>query len=104
MTALSLETVLLLAALLFAIGLFGLLSHRNLVGTLLSVELMLNAANVNLVAFARFGSADPSSGALLSVFSVAIAGAEMAVALAILVAMHRRRRTLDADELNELQG
>lgn len=104
MTGFSLSAVLVLAALLFAVGLYGLLSRRNLIGMLLCVELMLNAANVNLVGFARFESGDPASGALLSVFSIAIAGAEMAVALAILVAMHRRRRTLDADELNELQG
>ena len=100
----TLERLLLLAALLFAVGLFGLLSRRHLIGMLLSSELMLNAANVNLIAFARFGASDPEGGALLSLFSIAVAAAEMAVALAILVSMHRRRRTLDADEINELFG
>ena len=104
MTGFSLSAVLVLAALLFAVGLYGLLSRRNLIGMLLCVELMLNAANVNLVAFARFESGDPASGALLSVFSIAIAGAEMAVALAAEEYRRTEWGSLDADELNELQG
>ncbi len=100
----TLTNLLLLAALLFAIGLYGLLSRRHLVEMLLSIELMLNAANINFIAFARFGSADPTSGAVFSIFTIAVAAAEMAVALAIIVAMFRRHRKLDADALNELYG
>lgn len=100
----TLTNLLLLAALLFTIGLFGLLSRRHLIGMLLSIELMLNAANINMVAFSRFGSPDPTSGAIFSIFIIAVAAAEMAVALAIIVAMYRRHHQLDSDALNELYG
>jgi NADH:ubiquinone oxidoreductase subunit K len=100
----SLTYLLLLAAALFCIGLFGLLTRRHLIAMLLSVELMLNSANINFIAFARYGSGDPTSGALFSIFVVAVAAAEMAVALAILIAMYRRRHQLDADLLSGLNG
>ena len=100
----NLQNLLLLAAALFCIGLFGLLSRRHLIAMLLSVELMLNAANINFIAFARYGNADPTSGALFSIFVIGVAAAEMAVALAILIAMYRLHRQLDAQQLNGLHG
>jgi NADH-quinone oxidoreductase subunit K len=100
----TLQYLLLLAALLFCIGLYGLLTRRHLIAMLLSVELMLNAANINFIAFARYGSTDPTSGAIFSLFVVAVAASEMAVALAIIIAMYRRSRQLDADNLDELYG
>lgn len=100
----TLQYLLLLAALLFCIGLYGLLTRRHLIAMLLSVELMLNAANINFIAFARYGSADPTSGAIFCLFVVAVAAAEMPVALAIIIAMYRRSHQLDADNLDELYG
>ena len=100
----NLQYLLLLAAALFCIGLFGLLSRRHLIAMLLSVELMLNAANINFIAFARYGNADSTSGAVFSIFVIGIAAAEMAVALAILIAMYRLHRQLDAHQLKGLHG
>jgi NADH-quinone oxidoreductase subunit K len=93
---------LVVAALVFAIGLFGVLTRRNAVGILLGIELMLNAVNINLVAFARW-QAD-SVGLLFAVFLIAITVAEVAVGLAIVIVIFRVRRTIDADRLDLLRG
>jgi NADH-quinone oxidoreductase subunit K len=93
---------LVVAALVFAIGLFGVLTRRNAVGILLGIELMLNAVNINLVAFARW-QADPV-GLLFAVFLIAITVAEVAVGLAIVIVIFRVRRTIDADRLDLLRG
>lgn len=93
------------AALLFCIGLFGLVSRRNAIGMLLSIELMMNAVNVNLAAFSRSGlEVGQIQGQLLVVFTVTVAVAEAAVGLAIIVAMFKLRKTVNADELNLLRG
>ena len=91
-----------LAALVFAIGLFGVLTRRNAVGILLGIELMLNAVNVNLVAFARFHA--DLAGILFTLFTISITVAEVAVGLAIVIAIFRARRTVDADRLDLLRG
>jgi NADH-quinone oxidoreductase subunit K len=91
-----------LAALVFAIGLFGVLSRRNAVGILLGIELMLNAVNINLVAFARF-QAD-LAGMIFTLFTIAITVAEVAVGLAIVIVIFRVRRTVEADHLDLLRG
>jgi NADH-quinone oxidoreductase subunit K len=91
-----------LAALVFAIGLFGVLTRRNAVGILLGIELMLNAVNINLVAFGRF-QAD-LGGAIFTLFTIAITVAEVAVGLAIVIVIFRVRRTVDADHLDLLRG
>jgi NADH-quinone oxidoreductase subunit K len=93
---------LLLAAGVFAIGLFGVLTRRNAVGILLGIELMLNAVNINLVAFARFGGA--LAGWVLTLFTIAITVTEVAVGLAIVIVIFRVRRTVDADHLDLLRG
>ncbi len=98
----TLLNCLLLAFILFAIGVFGLLTRRHLVGMLISMELMLNAANINFVAFAHFKAADPTAGSLFSIFVIAITACEMAVALAILIAMYRRHKSLDVNRLEDL--
>lgn len=93
------------AALLFSIGLFGLISRRNAIGMLLSIELMMNAVNVNLAAFSRSGlEVGQVEGQLLVVFTVTVAVAEAAVGLAIIVAMFRLRKTVSADEMDLLRG
>ena len=93
---------LLLAAAVFAIGLFGVLTRRNAVGILLGIELMLNAVNINLVAFARYGAG--MAGWILTLFTIAITVAEIAVGLALVIVIFRVRRTVEADHLTLLRG
>jgi NADH-quinone oxidoreductase subunit K len=105
----NLTTCLLLSAALFAIGVFGLVTRRNLIAALMSLELMVNAALINFVAFARFGgthkvAGDPEAGTVFVLFAVAVTAAEMALALAIVIAVHRQRRHLDIRELDGLHG
>ena len=90
------------AAGVFAIGLFGVLTRRNAIGILLGIELMLNAVNINLVAFARFNG--DLAGLVFTVFTIAITVAEVAVGLAIVIAIFRVRKTVDADQLDLLKG
>ena len=91
-----------LAALVFAIGLFGVLTRRNAVGILLGIELMLNAVNINLVAFARF--LGDVSGMVFAVFTICITVAEVALGLALVILIFRVRRTAVADHLDLLKG
>ena len=98
----GLNAYLALAALVFAIGLFGVLTRRNAVGILLGIELMLNAVNVNLVAFARFH--EDLAGLIFTLFTIAITVAEVAVGLAIVIVIFRVRRTVEADRLDPLRG
>jgi len=86
----------------FVIGLFGVVTRRNAVGILLGIELMLNAVNINLVAFARLHG--DVTGLLFAVFTIAITVAEVAVGLAIVIVIFRVRRTIDADRLDLLRG
>jgi NADH-quinone oxidoreductase subunit K len=101
-----LRAYLLLAAAVFAIGLFGVLTRRNAVGILLGIELMLNAVNINLVAFARYGVGPGAAvaGWVLTLFTIAITVAEVAVGLAIVIVLFRVRRTVEADRLTLLRG
>ncbi len=100
----DLEHVLVVAALLFSIGLFVALSKRNAVGILMGIELMLNAVNLNLIGFARFvESPRPIDGQVFSVFVITVAAAEAAVALALAVAVYRLRQSIDVDRLNILK-
>jgi NADH-quinone oxidoreductase subunit K len=91
-----------LSAILFAIGGIGVLVRRNVFVIFMCVEMMLNAVNLSLIAFARYLNAP--DGQLLVLFVMAIAAAEVVVGLAILVALHRRRPLTDVDEMNVLQG
>ena len=91
-----------LAALVFAIGLFGVLTRRNAVGILLGIELMLNAVNINLVAFARYHT--DLAGLIFTLFTISITVAEVAVGLAIVIVIFRVRRTVEADHLDLLRG
>ncbi len=98
----ALHGYLVLAALVFAVGLFGVLTRRNAIGILLGIELMLNAVNINLVAFARFHG--DLGGLVFTLFTIAITVAEVGVGLAIVIAIFRVRRTVEADHLNLLRG
>jgi NADH:ubiquinone oxidoreductase subunit K len=94
---------LVVSAALFALGLLGVLTRRNAVNVLMGVELILNSANLNLVAFSRYGQGN-LQGQLFAVFVIVIAAAEVAVALAIVLTMYRLRRTPNLDEADALRG
>ncbi len=100
----TLQNCLILTLFLFAIGVYGVLTRRHLIGILLSIEIILNAANINFIAFARFTTADPTAGAIFPVFVMAVSACEMAVALAIIISMYRHRKNLDVRELEALHG
>jgi NADH-quinone oxidoreductase subunit K len=94
---------LILAAGLFSIGLFGVLARRNAVAILLGVELMLNAVNINLVAFWRYGDVASMAGQVFTIIVFAVAAAEVAVGLALVISVYRRRNTVVAEELDLLK-
>ena len=91
---------LIFAAALFSIGLFGVLSRRNAVAILLGIELMLNAVNINLVSFWRYHDPTHMDGQVFSIIVFAVAAAEVAVGLALVISVYRRRTTVVADEIN----
>ncbi len=98
----GLQAYLTLAAVLFTIGLFGVITRRNTIGILLGIELMLNAVNINLVAFARFNG--DVAGMVFTVFTISITVAEVALGLALIILIFRVRRTVVADHLDLLRG
>jgi NADH:ubiquinone oxidoreductase subunit K len=89
---------------LFLIGVFGALTRRNIIGILMSVELMFNAANINLAAFDRFLHPGGVAGQSLALFVIAIAAAEVVVGLALLLAIYRNTDTVYAEDFNLLKG
>jgi NADH:ubiquinone oxidoreductase subunit K len=99
---LLLNQFLLLGAVLFCIGVYGVIARRNAVLVLMSIELILNSVNINLVAFgAMHGSA---TGAVFALFIIAIAAAEVGVGLAIVLLIYRNRSSIDLDDMAELKG
>jgi NADH-quinone oxidoreductase subunit K len=98
----GLQAYLTLAAVVFSIGLFGVLTRRNTIGILLGIELMLNSVNINLVAFSRYSG--DVTGMIFSVFTICITVAEAALGLAIVILLFRIRRTVMADHLDLLKG
>lgn len=103
MSSVPLSAYLTLALILFCIGLYGALTKRNTVIVLISIELMLNAVNVNLVAFSKFGMIPSITGQVFALFAMAVAAAEAAVGLAILIALYRNRKTVNIDEMDTLK-
>ena len=104
MTA-TLQLVLLVSAAFFCIGLLAALSRRHAIFILIGIEMMLAAANLNFVGFWRFGpqSAQPA-GVMIAIFAIAIAAAEAAVGLAMVIAVYRHYRTTNVDQLDKLKG
>ena len=96
---------LILSALLFAVGLAGALTRRNAIIVLVGIELMLNAANLNFIAFWRYGP-DPQllTGVLFVLFSIGVAAAEAAVGLALIISIYRHYRTADVDQMDSMKG
>lgn len=103
MSAVPISAFLTLALVLFCIGLYGALTKRNTIIVLISIELMLNAVNINLVAFSKLGMMPSINGQVFTVFTVAVAAAEAAIALAILMALYRNRKTVDIDKMDLLK-
>ena len=97
----GLRAYVLLAAAVFAIGLFGVTTRRNAVGILLGIELMLNAVNINFVAFARYNAS--VAGMVFALFTIAITVAEIAVGLAIVIAIYRNQKTPLVDEYDAMR-
>ena len=96
---------LLVSALLFSVGLAGALTRRNAILVLAGIELMLNAANLNFIAFWRFGAhPEALTGLMFVIFSIAVAAAEAAVGLALILAIYRHTRTSDVSEITEMKG
>lgn len=92
-----------LAAILFCIGLHGALTKKNGVVVLLSIELMLNAVNLNLVAFSKIGIAPSLTGQIFSLFTITVAAAEVAVGIAILISLYRIKGMADVDEMDSMK-
>ena len=100
-----LAAYLLLAALVFAIGLAIALTRRVAILVLIGIELMLNAANLNLIAFWRFGPhPEALTGMMFAIFSIAVAAAEAAVGLGLVIAYNRHRKTTDLDAMTRMKG
>jgi len=95
---------LVLSAVLFSIGLYGLLTRRNAVGILLSVELMLNSTALNFVVFNKFVVPATVDGELMAIFIIAVAAAEVVVGMAIFVALFRYRSTIDVNRMNLMKN
>jgi len=93
-----------LAAALFCIGVFGALSRRNAIAVLMGIELMLNAVNINLVAFWRYTDLGQMTGQLFAVFVITVAAAEACVGLALIITIYRQRHTVNVEELDTMKG
>jgi NADH-quinone oxidoreductase subunit K len=105
-TDIPLNYFLSIAAALFCIGLFGALARRNAIAVLMGIELMLNAVNINLVAFWRYGSPDPianQAGIVFALFVITLAAAEAAIGLALIIAMYRYRDAVNVEDINLLK-
>jgi len=98
-----LSWILILSAALFSIGLFGVLARRNAVAILLGVELMLNGVNINLVAFWRYLDPVQMTGQVFAIIVFAVAAAEVAVGLALVISVYRNRKTVVADDLDMMK-
>jgi NAD(P)H-quinone oxidoreductase subunit 4L len=103
MPDLTLRAFLVVAAALFCTGIYGVLTRRNAVAILMSIELMLNAANINLIAFGRYTDAGLMAGQQFSIFVITVAAAEAAVGLAIVLCIYRNIQNINVDDINLLR-
>ncbi|MBV9326915.1 MAG: NADH-quinone oxidoreductase subunit NuoK [Chloroflexi bacterium] len=103
----GLRHFLVLGSIVFSLGMYGVLSRRNAIGILLSIELMLNGVNLLMVAFARYispSNEQEMAGQIFAIFIITQAAAEAAVGLAIIIAVYRQRRTIQVDQLDLMKG
>lgn len=98
--SIGLEHYLVLSAVLFAIGLYGVLAKRNAIVILMSIEIMLNAVNITMVAFSRYIVPALLTGHIFAIFIIVVAAAEATVGLAIIIGIYRNRETIDANQIN----
>lgn len=103
MSSIPLSVYLVVALLLFCIGMFGVLTKRNAIIVLVCIELMLNAVNINLVAFSVHGINPGITGQIFSLFTIVVAACEAGVGLAILIALYRNRKTVNTDQMDLLK-
>ncbi len=99
-----LDVYLVIAAFLLAVGIYGLLRRRTLIGMLISGELIFSGASLNLMAFNRFTVHDPTVGQIFVLFIMGLAAAEVAIALSIIIAVYRNYRSVETKDLSELNG
>ena len=100
----SLQSYLVIAAILFSMGIFGVITRKNAVAILMGIELILNSANINFIAFNRFGGMGNLDGHVFSIFVIVLAAAEAAVALAIVINLFKNVGSVDVDNADLLKG
>lgn len=100
----NLNTFLILGAILFGIGIYGIVTRRTFIGMLIAAELLLAGASINFMAFNRFTAPDPAVGQIFALFIMAIAAAEAAIGLSIVIAVYRHFKSIDAEDTVQLKG
>ena len=100
----SLQSYLVIAAILFSLGIYGIITRKNAVAILMGIELILNSANINFIAFNRFSGMAQLDGQIFSIFVIVLAAAEAAVALAIVINLFKNIGTVDVDSADILKG
>ena len=100
----SLQSYLIIAASLFSIGIYGVITRKNAIAILMGIELILNSANINFIAFNRFGGMESLDGHVFSIFVIVLAAAEAAVALAIVINLFKNIGSVDVDDAGLLKG
>ena len=100
----SLQSYLVVAAILFSLGIYGVMTRKNAVAILMGIELILNSANINFITFNRFGNFESLDGHVFTIFVVVLAAAEAAVALAIIINLFKNIGTVNVDDAKELKG
>ena len=100
----SLQSYLVIAAFLFSIGIYGVITRKNAIAILMSIELILNSANINFIAFNRFGGMENLDGHVFSIFVIVLAAAEAAVAFAIVINLFKNVGSVDVDDADLLKG
>ena len=99
-----LQSYLVISSVLFSLGIFGIVTRRNAIAILMGIELILNSANINFIAFNRFGGMDKLDGHIFAIFVIVLAAAEAAVALAIIINLFKNAGSVNVDEANTLKG
>ena len=99
-----LETYLVIGAILFAMGIYGVVTRQTFIGMLIAAEMILAGASVNLMAFNRFITPDPITGQVFTLFIMAVAAAEAAIGLSIVIAIYKNYNSIDADDVVQLKG
>ena len=100
----SLQSYLVISSILFSLGINGIITRKNAIAILMGIELILNSANINFIAFNRFGGMDSLDGQVFSIFVIVLAAAEAAVALAIVINLFKNIGTVDVDSADILKG